>query len=131
MVLVVEDDRDAADLLVEVAAAHGICALAAPDVRRAIKILGGIACDAVVTDYAMPGEDGLRLLAYIRSEPGLDGLTCAMVSGQGDHLVERQARALGALWYPKPVDAAALMRALVDELEASHGGAARGVGEER
>ncbi len=63
-VLVVEDERDARELLVRGLERQGFIAAGAADGREAVELLGA-GWDIVVTDLVMPRLDGLQLLAEI------------------------------------------------------------------
>lgn len=70
-ILVVEDDADMRQWVAEVLAEAGFEAVTAPDVLTATMSLLADRIDAVVTDWKMPGLDGLDLLDSVgRLAPG-------------------------------------------------------------
>jgi len=69
-VLVVDDDPGALDLLVEALAAAGASVSSASSARRALEQLATSGADVVVSDIAMPDEDGFWLMHRIRELPG-------------------------------------------------------------
>jgi CheY-like chemotaxis protein len=77
-VLVVDDDPGALDLLVESLAAAGARVSAASSARRALEQLDAGGADVIVSDIAMPDEDGFWLMHRIRSMPGNLGRTPAI-----------------------------------------------------
>jgi PAS domain S-box-containing protein len=79
--LVVDDDRIVRETLAEELEAEGCVVLAAADGAAALALIeAGAAVDALVTDLAMPGLDGMALIeAARRLRPGLP---CLLVTGQ-------------------------------------------------
>lgn len=65
-VLVVEDDLDMRHWIVEILEDEGFEAVAVPDALTALISLMAEGADVVVTDWKMPGFDGLRLLESMR-----------------------------------------------------------------
>jgi signal transduction histidine kinase/ActR/RegA family two-component response regulator len=65
-VLVVDDDADTRELLVSVLSHAGARVRAAASVREAVDLCLGDAPDAVISDIAMPGEDGYALMREMR-----------------------------------------------------------------
>jgi CheY-like chemotaxis protein len=102
VVLVVDDKNDAAELIAEYLVHRGALALCAGSAASALEVLRGVVVDAVVTDYAMPGGDGIALCRAAR-ERGRE-IPFVMISGHdvaGD--VAQLARAEGIPFLPKPV----------------------------
>jgi CheY-like chemotaxis protein len=71
---VVEDDRDSRGFLGELLRACGGLVVEAEHVRAAKAFVGTMKFDLVITDLAMPGEDGAIFLKWLRQQP----------RGQGD-----------------------------------------------
>ncbi len=67
-VLIVDDDADSNEAVRGVLAAAGAEVRAAGSTDEAVRTLAGWMPDVVVSDIAMPGEDGYGLLARLRSE---------------------------------------------------------------
>jgi DNA-binding NtrC family response regulator len=113
-VLIVDDDPDVGDLLSEYLEFCGARAIVARSAEQARALLdAGTPVAAVVTDYAMPGEDGLALLAHLRSRSTASALPVVMISGHDTHgEIAAAARALGAEFLAKPIDLVALMAKL-------------------
>jgi DNA-binding NtrC family response regulator len=113
-VLIVDDDPDVGDLLSEYLEFCGARAIVARSAEQARALLdAGTPVAAVVTDYAMPGEDGLALLAQLRATPSSSTLPVVMISGHDTHgEIAAAARALGAEFLGKPVDLVALVALL-------------------
>jgi PAS domain S-box-containing protein len=69
-VLVVDDEADARDVLVALLEQAGAVASAARSATEAIEAFQRSRPDIVLSDLAMPGEDGFSLLARLRKLPG-------------------------------------------------------------
>jgi two-component system, OmpR family, response regulator len=59
-ILIVEDDRDLAELMVLVLEGHGLACTVAPDGARALEALEQHSYDAIVLDLMMPSMDGVE-----------------------------------------------------------------------
>ena len=66
--LIVDDDDRIRDLLKRYLVKQGFMVTAARDAAQARRLLRGLAFDLVVFDVMMPGEDGLSLTRWLRSE---------------------------------------------------------------
>ena len=74
-VLLVDDEDGGRTLLAEELAELGFVVHEARDAREARALLDVERCDVLVTDFSMPGENGLALIAAARdSHPGLPAL---------------------------------------------------------
>ena len=69
-ILVVDDDPNTLDLLTEALATSGAQVTAAGSARYALERLRADGADIIVSDIAMPDEDGFWLMNRIRSLPG-------------------------------------------------------------
>ncbi|HXE79117.1 MAG TPA: CHASE domain-containing protein [Vicinamibacterales bacterium] len=66
-VLVVDDEEDSRELTAHALAAHGARVETAGSVRQAIDLLQQRTIDVVVTDLAMPNQDGFSLMQNLRA----------------------------------------------------------------
>jgi PAS domain S-box-containing protein len=66
VVLVVDDDDDNRDLLVVTLQDHGAAVLTASSAAQALEVLQRSSVDALLSDIAMPGEDGYSLIRRLR-----------------------------------------------------------------
>ncbi|MFO1418349.1 MAG: response regulator [Methylotetracoccus sp.] len=82
-VLVVDDNRDAADSLALVADGLGAKVEVVYDGEAALAILGRFRPDVVLLDLGMPGMDGFEVAEQIRKSPGGRSVTLVAVSGWG------------------------------------------------
>lgn len=65
-ILVVEDDAEMRDWMVEMLEEEGFETLSAPEALSGVMTVLADGADLVVTDWRMPGYDGLRLLQSMR-----------------------------------------------------------------
>ncbi len=86
LVLVVEDDREAADLLRWILEDEGCQVLVETDAAAALETARELPLpDLVLLDLELPGAmDGRDLLAAIRADPSLSGIPVVVVSGSPD-----------------------------------------------
>jgi signal transduction histidine kinase/ActR/RegA family two-component response regulator len=77
-VLVIDDDPNTLEMLSEALRAGGAHVDSADSARRALDNLRDVQPDVIVSDIAMPGEDGLWLMHRIRSLSGRIGRTPAI-----------------------------------------------------
>jgi signal transduction histidine kinase/CheY-like chemotaxis protein len=78
-VLVVDDEEDAVDLLCTILAGYGATTHRATAARAAIEIFDRVVPDVLVSDIAMPFEDGYALIKRIRERsPAQGGLVPAV-----------------------------------------------------
>jgi len=105
-ILIVEDDDDARDLMQAVLEQRGARVTAAPSVGRAFELLDDAQPDVIVSDIAMPDEDGFSLARRLRELPEDVGRTpivaVSAYAGASDRV-----RALAAgfdRYLHKPVD---------------------------
>jgi adenylate cyclase len=85
VVLVVEDEPEAADLLRWILARHGCEVLTARDGAEALEIARELpAPDLVLLDLELPVMDGRAFLETMRSDPSLSGIPIVVVSAAAD-----------------------------------------------
>jgi PAS domain S-box-containing protein len=106
-VLVVDDDPEARRMISAVLERAGAEVFVAPTVRSALEILDREMPDVVVSDIAMPGEDGFRLIQKIRLGEAGHGSRPAALALTAYAGAEQRRKILGAgfdLYQTKPVD---------------------------
>jgi two-component system chemotaxis response regulator CheY len=81
----------------------------ASDGRQGLEFARARKPHFIITDYQMPGMDGLELLQELRRDPALQSVPAVMVSGKPTPSLARQTRALAVPLLAKPVDRAALL----------------------
>jgi CheY-like chemotaxis protein len=94
-VLVVDDDRDTLHLYTTALALSGFEVVSAEDGAEALRLADREVPDAVVTDLAMPGMDGVALCRHLRAIPGARQLPVIAVSGQASPALRSDARRAG------------------------------------
>ena len=94
-VLVVDDDAALRFTLEEVLGEKGFESVAAVSGEEALGLLAGV--DAVITDLAMPGMDGLGLLAKLREKD--PDLPVILLTAHGNERIAVQAMKAGAYDY--------------------------------
>ena len=100
-VLVVDDDSGMLFSLRGLLASRGQDAVIARSGREALDHLEGV--DAVITDFAMPGMDGVQLVQAIRDRD--ETIPVILLTAHGSERVAVQAMKSGAYDYmPKPFD---------------------------
>jgi signal transduction histidine kinase len=113
-VLVVDDNRDAADTLATLLRALGVTVAIAYSGRAALDAIGTFAPDTVLLDIGMPDMDGYETSRRIRAQHANDVLLVALTGwGQDEDL--RQSRAAGFDHHlVKPPDIERLRKILTD-----------------
>jgi PAS domain S-box-containing protein len=111
-VLVVDDNRDAADSLALLLSAHGAEARVAYGGKEALAVLETYAPHAAVVDIGMPDMDGCQLAERIRRDPRHAGLRLLALTGWGQSADRARSRASGFdehLTKPAEIDTLAAM----------------------
>ncbi|HEY7065968.1 MAG TPA: response regulator [Chloroflexota bacterium] len=110
-VLIVEDDRDIAELLRSALEAEGYAARTAPDGRAALEALEAAQPDVLLLDLMLPDLDGLELCARVRErEASLPYLPVIMLTALDTPAYKQLGFARGADDYvTKPFDLAELL----------------------
>jgi signal transduction histidine kinase len=113
--LVVDDEQDARDAIGAVLTSAGAAVASAASVREAMAAIGRAPPDVVVSDIAMPLEDGFALIRELRTRlpadvPRIPAL--ALTAYAGEHAAEQVAEAGFDAYLTKPIEAAKLVRAV-------------------
>jgi len=94
-ILIVDDNRDAADSLALVLKAWGYGCHVAYDGPSGLASAGENKPDCLITDIAMPGIDGYTLAQRVRQQPGLDRTKLVALSAFSDDEHDRRIREAG------------------------------------
>ena len=94
-VLVVDDDRDTLALYTTALKLSGFEVVSAENGVQALRVLDREAPDAVVTDLAMPGMDGVAFCRHLRASHAADQVPVVAVSGQATPSLACDARRAG------------------------------------
>ena len=114
-ILVVDDDRDALDMLALVLTDAGAAVRTASSAAEALALLRWIRPDVLVSDLAMPDEDGYSLIRNIRAIERETGHETPAVALTAYVRVQDRARAVAAgfdVFVEKPVDPEELIAVL-------------------
>jgi len=124
-VLVVEDDEDTLELLESTLRLAGATALGARSVGDAMRVVDGHKIDALVSDIAMPGQDGYTLLTLLKDRlgPAMPDVSVALTAYASRADRERALTAGFSEHLAKPVNPDILIQTLEDLLAAGIGGA--------
>jgi CheY-like chemotaxis protein len=121
--LVVDDQDDERELLAAILSYRGAHVVTADSVPAALRAIEEWHPDLLVSDIAMPGEDGYVLLRRIR-ELGTPGRLLPAIALTAHAGVQDQARALAAgfqAYLPKPIEPAELVRTIMERLPSRAG----------
>lgn len=117
-VLVVDDNEDAADMLVFALASKGHHARMATDGPAALRICEDFKPSVAVLDIGLPVMDGFELAGRLRATAGLERLRLIALTGYGQEADQQRTRAAGFdLHFLEPVDIEALEAALAANFE--------------
>jgi signal transduction histidine kinase/CheY-like chemotaxis protein len=114
-VLVVDDDQEGRDIVRALLEEHGVLVSTAPSADEAVEIFMTDSPHIVITDLAMPQQDGYSLLARIRTLGIDEGGGTPVVALTAYARPEDRAAALAAgfqAYLTKPIDSAALIGTL-------------------
>ena len=115
-VLAVDDDRDTLGLLAVILSEYKATVQTASSTDEALEVLEWYAPDVLISDIAMPGEDGYSLINKIREcEAQTGGKPVQAIALTAYARVEDRARALSGgfnLFVPKPVEPSELVTAI-------------------
>ena len=109
-VLVVDDERPIADMLVEIIEDSGHNALSAYNGVEALALAQRHHPDLIISDVMMPLMDGYMLLHQLRSDPELATTIVVMMSAAFNKYPPQN----DAIYMPKPFDLVVLEQLLAD-----------------
>ena len=122
-ILVVDDNEDAAEMLVDALTRKGYETRVAYDAPTALRVAAAFSPDIAFLDIGLPVMDGYELASHLRKIPGLSGLRLIAVTGYGQESDYRKTREAGFDHHlVKPVDVAAIEAAVTTLARASSGG---------
>jgi signal transduction histidine kinase/ActR/RegA family two-component response regulator len=122
-VLVVEDDQDTLELLESTLKLAGAKPIGARSVGDAMRAIDGRTIDALVSDIAMPGQDGYTLMTLLKDRlgPAMPDVSVALTAYAGRADRERALEAGFREHLAKPVNPDILIQTLEDLLAAGVG----------
>ncbi len=109
LVLVVDDNVDAAETLASLLRAWGHSVAVANDGPAALAILQTLSPDLALLDIGMPTMDGYELAAHLRFQVGCENMPVIAITGLSGHDAVRRSKQMGFAGHlVKPVDPASL-----------------------
>jgi signal transduction histidine kinase/ActR/RegA family two-component response regulator len=115
-VLLVDDDRDTLNMLKVILSEYGATLHTASTAAEALEVLRWYEPDVLVSDLAMPGEDGYSLINKVRALEAAGSRQIPALALTAYVRVEDRARALSAgfnMFIPKPVEPAELITSIL------------------
>ena len=115
--LLLDDDADTLKMLTLVLSESGAIVESATSAKQAIEILDWFKADLVVSDLAMPNEDGYSFIEMVRHRENGQGRSLQAIALTALARVEDRARALSAgfnMFLAKPVEPNELIAAIAD-----------------
>lgn len=98
-VLLIEDDRDIAEMYRRRLASDGLSVATAEDAESGLRRLRDETPKVLLLDIRLPGEDGYHVLQAVKADPGLAHIPVLMLSNFGEPSTIRRALELGAAEY--------------------------------
>jgi signal transduction histidine kinase/ActR/RegA family two-component response regulator len=114
-ILLVDDEDDAREAMAVLLRQAGAKVIAVPSAILALEALEKEKLDVLLSDIAMPGQDGYALIAKVRSLPAAKGGRIAAAALTAYATAEDRARVLGAGYqghFAKPVEPGHLVSAV-------------------
>jgi CheY-like chemotaxis protein len=112
-VLVVEDNRDAAETLSDLLGLFGCTVEVTHSGAEAVEVADSFRPEVVLCDLGLPGMDGYQVAAALRRQPATSVARLIAISGYGQEDDRRRSREAGFdLHLTKPIDAEELQRLL-------------------
>ena len=119
-ILVVDDNRDAADMLCGLLTAQGHRVAVAYDAHDALRLIAEVPPEVGLVDIGMPGMDGYELARRLRRDATLRDLFLVAITGWGQHADRRRALDAGFdAHLTKPADPATLAALLASRFTAA------------
>ena len=116
-ILLVDDNDDTLKVLAEVLRERGAIVEVASSAREAIEVLDRFQAEVIVSDLAMPEDDGYSLIQAIRARETGERKLAQAIALTALVRVEDRARALSAgfnMFLPKPVQPNELINAIAN-----------------
>jgi len=123
-VLLVDDEEDSREAMRRILQQNGMLVTTASSAREAFELVERLEPDILLSDIAMPGEDGLSLIRRVRLLPLERGgrVPAAAISAYAGVEDRRKALLAGFHYHiPKPVDAAHLLAVIAAMARKSDG----------
>ncbi len=121
LVLVVDDEKDIAEIVSELLQGEGYRTAEAHDGRQALEALRRQRPDGVVMDIKMPVLDGLEVIRRARADPALASLPIVVLTATRvvEELEEEFRQLKVRHWITKPFEPEELVRTVAEALKES------------
>lgn len=106
-VLVIDDNIDFSDLIILLLQPYGVEVQTASLAQQALKIFVQWQPDVLVSDIALPNEDGYDLIQQVRTSAGERGevvLAIAVTAYANEKMLQRALSKGFDLWFTKPLN---------------------------
>jgi CheY-like chemotaxis protein len=124
-ILVADDSPQALRLAEQILSSQGIEVVSVTDGATAVRRLGDVNPDLLITDVYLPTKNGFDLARFLRSQPQYRNIPVIFAAGPADEFEEQDAKNAGAdLILRKPFEASVLLSGVQRLL--AEGAAARG-----
>jgi two-component system cell cycle response regulator DivK len=120
-VLIVEDNRVNARLMTEMLKAGGYSSRVAYDGREGLEIVRDRLPELIITDFQMPGLDGIAMTKLLKADPATASIPVIAVTAHAMPEHERSAKEAGCAGYlSKPIRLQSFLAEIVRVLAAAH-----------
>lgn len=109
-ILVVDDDREVAEVLQEILEDEGHAVSVAHDGKTALALAAASVHDLALLDFGLPDMDGIALAGHLRASPATAGIRLIALTGSEE--TERAAAAGFERLLLKPISLGTLLSAL-------------------
>ncbi len=111
--LVVEDEYDGQQVVSQILKYMGVQSDVASTAEEALDLIAQQGYTAAIIDLALPGMNGMELIAEIRSNAATASMPCVMVTAYHSSQVKKQALDAGFdAYFPKPIEDTSFIREL-------------------
>ena len=118
-IMIIDDERDFADMLKTRLEHHGYNVLALSDAKYVIRELHSFVPDVILLDLLMPGAGGLDAAEMLNSDPAGANIPIIVISGLSKDADKVKAYKLGIADYlVKPIDTDALLASIEKSIRA-------------
>jgi len=107
LVVIVEDDKNFADILKDYARDHGYKAVVVNEGTHAVEIIKENQPDAVILDIMLPGKDGWQILKELKASAETSGIPVHLMSA-GEAAANKVRREGAISFMKKPIDTGTL-----------------------
>lgn len=118
LVIIVEDDKNFADILNDYSRDHGYKSIIVNEGTNAVEIIKENQPDAVILDIMLPGKDGWQILKELKKDTGTLHIPVHLMSA-GEAAANRVHKEGAISFLKKPIDKEVLDKLFVDIMQQS------------